>query len=207
MTNIALLGSVAADLHFGFNIPDLVSSDKPRFDAQKNPKGAKQAKSRQKKLDLTGQIKLVRESSKDITRVQRDGSRINRMQDGYGNSTVSRNFSNHKLLRMVVVRFRNDGERSVYVYGKNGKVKNLPEKYHERVLTASADEIAAAAQIFDPRTESDRRKQRLAALRERIREERQETEVFESPSEDPSGTDYEDLGNESLIADQVEPDQ
>lgn len=208
ITNIALLGSVAADMHFGFNIQDLVFSGEQSAEARTKANAAKSANAKQKQLDLRGRIELVRESSKDVTRVQRDGSRVSRLEDGYGNSTVTRNFSNHKLLRMVVVRFRNSGERNVYVYGKNGKVKNLPARFHDRVLTASADEIASGAQIFDSQTEAERRKRRLEVLRDRVREERSEqTEVIEPQSDDTFETDYEDPGDESLIADQVEPDQ
>jgi hypothetical protein len=44
---------------------------------------------------------------------------------------------------------KSGGERQVFVYGQDGVVKSLPENMLDKVITASADEIANSAGIFD----------------------------------------------------------
>ena len=125
LLNIALIGSVAANIHFGFDPRDFLTSESGS--KSKKNSSEKQSPDAMNPEDVPGgQIVSTTGSKQDAVRVQQDGSRINRMEDGYGNSTVIRNFAGHKLLRKVVVRFLSDGERTGFVYGKNPHRPGVP---------------------------------------------------------------------------------
>lgn len=206
--NIALLGSVAAHMHFGFDLRDLLASES-ESKTKKDLSKKQSSDERDSVADLTGRIAAARESSAEVVRVQGDGSRVTRMEDGYGNSTVTRNFSGHKLLRKVIVRFQAKGQRAAFVYGKNGQVKSLPARYQDRILTASADEIAAAAMIFDAQNPSDHRKQRLNAIKSRLSEQAssEAQSATSTPGPEPMLLDIQESESENPEADPSEPDR
>ncbi len=86
-----------------------------------------------------------------------DNSQINTMIDGFGNKTETRIFSDHPLLQRLVVRTAVNGQKKVFVYGKNGDVKKLPIDMLDKAMNASANELAKSAGIFmgrDPGNDS-----------------------------------------------------
>jgi hypothetical protein len=87
------------------------------------------------------------EKPEDISEVANDGSRINIMYDAVGNKTETRYFNNSRL-KYLVLRTTVNGQREIFVFGQNGQTKSLPENMLDEVLTASADEIANAAGIY-----------------------------------------------------------
>ena len=170
----AMLALIAAKLHYGDGAFEAISRKIIR-DA-KTDAPASQLESRNGSA-LTIDAKEVPVSfvkSEDVRRILSDGSNIGVMRDGYGNTTTTRSFDGHKLIRMVMVRENAKGAQRVFVYGKNGSIKNIPNKFFDRVLTASADEIASTAKIYDSTNENSRRKQRIALIQSRQRQEAQE---------------------------------
>jgi len=90
-----------------------------------------------------------RKSSQEMTQITKDGLQINVMYDSYGNKTETRTFNAHPLLKFILLRTAVDGSRQVFVYGQNGEVKSLPENMLDKVLTASSNELANSAGIFE----------------------------------------------------------
>lgn len=90
-------------------------------------------------------------TSQGITKVAADQSRINTLYDGFGNKTETRCFNNHPRLQCVMLRTTGDGKRQVFVYGQNGDVKDLPEDMLDKTTTASGDELADAAGLYEVR--------------------------------------------------------
>lgn len=84
-----------------------------------------------------------------------DNSKIVLMTDRSGNKTEIRTFQNHQRLSSVVVQTDVNGFRIAYIYGQNGETVLAPESILPRLLTASADEIANAANIYQTVTEGD----------------------------------------------------
>lgn len=100
--------------------------------------------------DLEGKGQTISASnggSRDMTKIAADNSKISVMFDRFGNKTETRNFNYHPRLAFILMRTSADGKRKVFVYGQNGEVNGLPENMLDRVLTASAEEIANAANI------------------------------------------------------------
>ncbi len=91
-------------------------------------------------------------SAGQITKIAADGSQINTMFDRYGNKTETRYFNYNLRLKFILLRTSGDGQKQVFIYGQNGEVKSLPENMLDKVLTAPANEIAAAAGINEIRT-------------------------------------------------------
>ena len=87
--------------------------------------------------------------SREKTQIIKDGSTIDTTYDGFGNKTEKRTFNGDPLLNLIMLRSGIDGNKKVFVYAKNGEVKNLPEEMIEKILTASPDELANAAGIFE----------------------------------------------------------
>ncbi len=83
----------------------------------------------------------------ETTKIVADGSQINTMFDRYGNKAETRYFNYDSRLKFVLLRTSGDGQKQVFIYGQNGEVKSLPEDMLDKVLTAPANEIAAAAGI------------------------------------------------------------
>ena len=91
---------------------------------------------------------VLGKSSPETSRTLKDGSQINVMSDNFGNKTETRTFNN-TLLKFVLLRTSADGNRQVFVYGQNGEVKSLPENMLNKVLTASSNELASSAGIYE----------------------------------------------------------
>ncbi len=91
--------------------------------------------------------KELKNSSKTLN----DNSTLNTMFDGAGNKTETRFFDNHPLIKNVILRTSARGEKQIYIYAQNGDVKTSPEYLVEKALTASANELADAAGIFEQR--------------------------------------------------------
>lgn len=107
--------------------------------------------------DFEGKEKAVSvagENSQEITKIASDNSKITTMFDRYGNTTETRYFNYHTRLSFILLRTSATGEKQVFVYGQNGEVKSLPENMLDKVLTASANELANSAGIFEGSRES-----------------------------------------------------
>jgi YD repeat-containing protein len=91
--------------------------------------------------------------SREITIIAPDGSQLTTMYDAFGNKTEKRVFDGDTLLQLVAVRTSVKGDKQISVYAQNGAVKQLPPDMLEKVLTATADELATAAGIYEGRRE------------------------------------------------------
>jgi hypothetical protein len=98
-----------------------------------------------------------------------DGSRLKVMKDGYGSTTVTRYFAGHPRLRMVMVQTGSQDKQRIFVYGRNGKVKGVPQVIAKKILVATADEIADAAKIYSGISEKEARRARVANARADIK--------------------------------------
>ena len=155
--------------------------------------------------DRNGQYTALTEVREDMTRTLSDGSRITRLEDGYGNASVTRTFRRHELLRMVLVRIKANGERAIFVYGRNGEVKPIPRQYWARIFSAPGSELASAAQIYDSANVNEKRRRRLANIRKPIVEDElsetaKPTKINPQPievSEPRTGPDSEPLETEN----------
>jgi hypothetical protein len=76
-----------------------------------------------------------------------DRSELQTTFDGYGNKTETRSFKGHPRLDLVAVTTAVDGTKRVMVYGYEGELKRMPDDFAEKALTASATEIANAAEF------------------------------------------------------------
>ncbi|HXG85595.1 MAG TPA: hypothetical protein VNI84_16345, partial [Pyrinomonadaceae bacterium] len=74
--------------------------------------------------------------------------------DRYGNRTETRTFDNNPRLAFIILRTSLKGKKQVFVYGQNGDVKSLPENMLDKILTATANDLAAAAGISEGRAQS-----------------------------------------------------
>lgn len=95
-----------------------------------------------------------RAAYKEITKINADNSRVTTMYDGFGNKTETRYFDNNPLLSSLTVRTSAAGEKIVSVAAQNGSVKMLPKNLFDSALTAPANDLAAAAGIFEGRREA-----------------------------------------------------
>lgn len=95
-----------------------------------------------------------RSGSQGITRIAPDSSQIKTMYDAFGNKTETRIFDGNPLLQVIAVRTSVNGDKQVSVFGQNGTVATLPAGMLDKILTAPASELAAAAGIFEGRRES-----------------------------------------------------
>jgi len=101
-------------------------------------------------IDFEGQERTVSASggnSKEIIKIASDSSKISTTFDVYGNKTEIRTFNYNPRLSFILLRTSTEEKKQVFVYGQNGDVKSLPENMLDKVLTASADEIANSAGI------------------------------------------------------------
>lgn len=88
---------------------------------------------------------------REMTQTAPDGSQIMTMYDAFGNKTEKRVFDGDALLQLVAVRTSASGEKQISVFGQNGSVRPLPPAMLDKVLTASAGELATAAGIYEGR--------------------------------------------------------
>lgn len=86
--------------------------------------------------------------SREAIKVVNAQSQTDTSFDGFGNKTDARCFEHHPRLQCVLLRTAADGKQQTFVYGQNGQIKHLPENMTAKALTASADEIANAAGIY-----------------------------------------------------------
>lgn len=85
------------------------------------------------------------------TKTLPDNSTLSTMFDGAGNKTETRFFDNHPLIKNIILRTSVRGEKQIFVYAQNGDIKNLSENTIAKALTSSANELSAAAGIFEQR--------------------------------------------------------
>lgn len=98
------------------------------------------------------QISTAKKNLPAMTTTGADKSKITTVIDSYGNKTETRCFVNHPRLDCVVVQSSADGKKQTIVYGAGQGAKNLPEDMADQALTASADELANYAGIYETRS-------------------------------------------------------
>jgi hypothetical protein len=84
---------------------------------------------------------------RETTATASDGSTITTVFDRYGNKSETRYFDSNSRLHFIILKTTSEGYREVFVYGRDGTVKQLPENMLDKVTTASADQIANSAGI------------------------------------------------------------
>ncbi|HEX8367896.1 MAG TPA: hypothetical protein VF604_05090 [Pyrinomonadaceae bacterium] len=92
-----------------------------------------------------------RQSSQTAPQKISDNSEITVMYDGFGNKLEKRYFKGHPRLDSVLVRTAADGRREILAYGRNGEKRPIDGELGNRLMSASADEIANAAKIYGTR--------------------------------------------------------
>jgi hypothetical protein len=92
--------------------------------------------------------------SRDTTEIVADGSKISIAYDGFGNKTETRCFNDLRL-KCLQLKTPASGQKEIFVFGHNGQTKKLPDNMLDKVLTASASEIANAAGIYDFKRETN----------------------------------------------------
>ena len=90
-------------------------------------------------------------NSQAITTKAADGSTFTEMMDSAGNKSGNRCFNNHPLVGCIVLKTNVKGEKEILVYAQNGEVKILTADKFENILTVSANDAAAAAEIYEGR--------------------------------------------------------
>ena len=116
----------------------------------KNPKGEVLIND----SDLPGKNRRIITTFKSTPvpkRTLSDKSEIVTSFDSYGSKTEKRWFNNNPRLQSVLVRTAVDGTKAVTVYGYGTNVKTITNLNNP--LTASADQIADAAQITATRND------------------------------------------------------
>lgn len=94
------------------------------------------------------QISTSKPNSQEAPKTSDDNSEITTMHDGFGNKTEIRNFKGHPRLKFLVLRTSADGQQQIFVYGYEKEVKTLSGETMNKALTASGDEIANAAGLY-----------------------------------------------------------
>src|SRR5215213_3534151 len=92
------------------------------------------------------------QSSQTAPQKMSDKSEITVMYDGFGNKLEKRYFKGDPRLSSVLIRTAADGRREILVYGQNGEKKTIDGEIANRLLSASADEIANAAKLYETRS-------------------------------------------------------
>lgn len=110
------------------------------------------------KLEETGKdVVTAQPSSQTPTQKMGDNSEVTVMYDGFGNKLERRYFKNHPRLDTVIVRTAANGRREILIYGQNGERKSVEGEIANRLMNASADEIANAAKIYETRPDGRNR--------------------------------------------------
>lgn len=107
-------------------------------------------------------VKTAKASRQEAVKVLRDKSEVFVSYDGYGNKSITRFFNNDSLLNKIMLRIAADGRTQIFVYGQNGKIKNLPDNMVNKILNSSAAELANSAQIYETREDRNRRAEEIA---------------------------------------------
>ena len=92
-------------------------------------------------------VRTTTKAYKETTKIESDSSLIETMFDAHGNKTESRYFNGNTLLKMVVLRTKNDGQTEAVIYGQNGDIKIAPPEIVENIMKSSAKDIARAVEI------------------------------------------------------------
>ncbi len=131
--------------------------------------------------DLNGDDENLVENKKreDANKKASDNSTISTMYDGMGNKTEVREFPTDPLVQRVLIRTSTDGSTQLFVYAQNGQVKRIDSKSAGTLLSASASEIANAAQIYESRESFERKRDERKEARVR---EIQEAQELDSPT-------------------------
>ncbi len=96
-------------------------------------------------------------NSREQTVIAGDKSKITTMVDTYGNKTETRCFVNHPRLDCVVVMTPAKGKKQILLYPVGGGAKMLPDNNAGQVLTASPDELANLAGVYETREDVARK--------------------------------------------------
>jgi hypothetical protein len=91
---------------------------------------------------------LTKEKEEELTRNGTDGSQIKVMHDGFGNKTVTRLFLKHPLISAIISKIPAKGQKQIFVYVRDGRIKPLPAKFINTIFAATGDEIAGYAGIL-----------------------------------------------------------
>lgn len=203
-----MLGLIAAKVNVGEGAFDVfagrLNTPQKEESASSQAKGTS-ASAEESAPEFAIQSPVSSSQSEEVPRTLRDGSKITRMEDGYGNSTVTRSFRGHELLRMILIRYHENGQRRVFVYGKNGQVESLPSEYYESALTATPGEIAKLAKIEDSLNQRQRKSERISVIREIQRDELRERQLIENQT-DAEQVDLEENDKVGVTGKQFEPD-
>ena len=95
------------------------------------------------------QVSTTAQNSGEMSSTLEDLSEITTKYDRYGNKIETRYFKNHPRLDFVLIETTPDSRKQIYVYGRGTDVKSLPVEMTDRALTASSDEIANAAGLYE----------------------------------------------------------
>lgn len=104
--------------------------------------------------DLNLQTSTTAKNFEEISRILKDGSELIVKYDGYGNKTETRRFKNHPRISTILIRTAVNGKRRFYIYGY-GDVKTPPAEMMDKALTASADDLANAAGLYEERSDEE----------------------------------------------------
>lgn len=104
-------------------------------------------------LVLDEQITGIKASGQQPTKTLGDNSLLDISYDGYGNTIVTRVFNNHSRLSKIMMQISAKGKKQIYVFGQSGELGHLSQDLSDKVLNASADELANAAKIYETREE------------------------------------------------------
>lgn len=98
------------------------------------------------------QVATAHKDLQETTVAAQDNSEIVTMYDSMGNKIETRRFKEHSRLRSLILRTSNDGKQQIFVYGFGTDVKTLSGEIANKLMTASGDEIANAAGIYETRS-------------------------------------------------------
>lgn len=84
-----------------------------------------------------------------------DLSEVITKYDRYGNKIETRYFKNHPRLDFVLIETTPNRGGQIYVYGHGTDVRTLPFEMNNSALTASGDEIANAAGIYETSSDAE----------------------------------------------------
>jgi hypothetical protein len=106
-------------------------------------------------LNPTEQSTKTQKNSTDFSTEAPDDSQIAVMTDSAGNRTETRCFENHLRIGCVALNTSARGVKEALIYTRNGEVKRMQsEELFGKILTASADDLAQEAGIFEIKRET-----------------------------------------------------
>lgn len=84
-----------------------------------------------------------------------DNSKITVRWDKFGNKTTTRVFAKHPRLASIFMVTRANGLSEAFIYGHGGKTVYATKEILDSLLTATADELANAAKIYQTYPQGD----------------------------------------------------